>query len=309
MDVSSGINRPKTHKGKLIHQRRQPQLVEGEKTLLCFKCSTANDLVTNLMRDISKLRRNNTVFLSRKNDIHPLEDSSKVEFLCSRNETPLFMCANHSKKRPNNLLIGRTYDDQLLDLFEFEVKNYEKMESFKVPKITLGGKGIVNFVGDAFETQHEYIRLKNLFVDLFASREQEAVRLAGIEYVVSIAAIEGKIHFRFYKVSLLKSGSRLPYVKLDEMGPRFDLTLRRNQMANEDLFKKALKQPYQLNPQKPKNKSISSLGTTYGRIHLGRQNYTRLNLKASKLLKRKRVLTGANAVEANEPEKRMRNGL
>ena len=49
-----------------------------------------------------------------------------------------------------------------------------------VPKITLGGKGIVNFVGDAFETQHEFIRMKSLLVDIFGSQEQEGIRLDGI---------------------------------------------------------------------------------------------------------------------------------
>lgn len=259
------------------------------------------------MRDIAKLRRSNTVFFSKKNDIHPLDDGPKVEFLCKTNDTPLFMCASHSKKRPNNLYIGRTYDDQLLDLFEFEVKNLTKMETFKVPKITLGGRGIVSFVGDAFDTQHEYIRMKNLFVDLFASREQEGVRLAGLEYIVSIAVIEGKIHFRFYKISLMKSGTRVPYVQLDEMGPRFDLVLRRNQLANEDLFKKALKQPYQLKPRTTKNKSISTLGVHYGRIHIGRQNYSRINTKAAKLLKRKRVLNGGDQPDQFGGEKRMKS--
>ena len=76
-------------------------------------------------------------------------------------------------------------------------------------------------------------------------------------------------------------------------------------MASEDLFKKALKQPFQLNPKKVKNKSINSLGATYGKIHLGQQNYTRINTKASKLLKRKRVL---NDDEGNA-EKRVKNNL
>lgn len=308
--TASGIKKPLTRKGKRILEKRQPQLIEGQKNLLCFKCNTANQYVTNLMRDIAKLRRSTTVFFSRKNDIHPLEDASKVEILCSRNETPLFMCANHSKKRPNNLLIGRTYDNELLDLFEFEVKNFMQMQEFKVPKKTLEGKGIVNFIGDAFDTQHEYIRLKNLFIDIFGTREQEGIRLNGIEYIMTVAAIEGIIHVRLYHITLVKSGSRLPYVKLNEMGPRFDLVMRRNQLANDDLFKLALKQPYQLNPHKDKNKSISNLGTTYGRIHLGKQNYKEINTKAGKLLKRSRSVSNGMVIDGEENDgKKMKSDL
>ena len=41
---------------------------------------------------------------------------------------------------------------------------------------------------------------------------------------------------------LKKSGSRLPRVELEEMGPRMDLTLRRSHLASDDLFNTACKQ-------------------------------------------------------------------
>ena len=93
----------------------------------------------------------------------------------------------NSKKRPNSLIIGRTYDNQILDMFELGVESMKTMDDFKVslpqrkllvtqtkgsyldvdlnvffkvPKITLGIKPCLTFSGEAFEIDPEYIRLK-----------------------------------------------------------------------------------------------------------------------------------------------------
>ena len=50
---------------------------------------------------------------SRKNDLRPFEDVSNVEFLCNKNNTGFFLLANHSKKRPQNLTIGRVFNENI----------------------------------------------------------------------------------------------------------------------------------------------------------------------------------------------------
>ena len=54
-----------------------------------------------------------------------MEDASSLEFLCERNNSSLFMLVSNSKKRPNGCYIGRTFDNTVLDLVEFEIKNYK----------------------------------------------------------------------------------------------------------------------------------------------------------------------------------------
>ena len=61
------------------------------------------------------------------------------------------MFGNHSKKRPNNLVMGRCFDHHILDMMEFGVENYQSMAAFK-KAVTLGAKPCFVFSGDVFET-------------------------------------------------------------------------------------------------------------------------------------------------------------
>ena len=55
-------------------------------------------------------------------------------------------------------------------------------------------------------------------------------------------AVEDKVLFRSYRIILKKSGTRIPRVELEEIGPSIDWVLRRSQLASDDLFKTACKQ-------------------------------------------------------------------
>lgn len=226
------------------------------------------------------------MYLSRKESWHPFDDSSSIEFLCARNQSSLFAFATHSKKRPNNLIVGRTFDDHILDMIEFGFADYKPLKEFKVPKISVGTKPVVIFSGQPFDVEHDYQRIKNLFLDLFNGPDVESIRLSGLEHVLHFVAADGKIFMRSYRIELKKSGTRLPRVELQEIGPRLDLTVRRTRLASKDLFKRALKRPEALTKKKVKNINKDPLGSTLGRIHMKRQNYKNLSLRMSKAFRK-----------------------
>jgi hypothetical protein len=82
----------------------------------------------------------------------------------------LFQYGSHSKKRPNNLVLGRTYDHHIYDLVEVGVENYKSIESYVYDKKLapkLGSKPFFAFIGEHFESVEELKHLKEVLLDLF----------------------------------------------------------------------------------------------------------------------------------------------
>jgi len=60
---------------------------------------------------------------SRKHDIQPFESRDELEALCKKTDASLFMFGSHNKKRPNNIVIGRTYEHKVLDMVELGINS------------------------------------------------------------------------------------------------------------------------------------------------------------------------------------------
>lgn len=82
-----------------------------------------------------------------------------------KNECALFCFASHSKKRPHNLILGRTYDKHLLDMIEFGCASVQGLESFKeAEKKRYGSKPCLVFVGEGWHQDATLERVQNLFM-------------------------------------------------------------------------------------------------------------------------------------------------
>ncbi|EFN83102.1 Brix domain-containing protein 1 [Harpegnathos saltator] len=280
--------KPTTHKGKKAILKKEPKLVEGIKETLFLKGSKASECVVSVMKDLYDIKKPHACILHKKHCIRPFENVVPLEQLTSKHNAPLFMMASHNKKRPHNLVIGRTYENTLLDMIEFGVENYSKMQDFKVAKITSGIKPLLVFCGELFNTSYAYIRIKNLFVDMFQRERVEKITLQGLEHVLCFTACEHRICINSFRILLKKSDSdsTTPKIDVEEIGPRVDLVCRRNKFASEDLFKQACKMPKAVKIKKKKNISEDKLGTTYGSIHVGAQNLDKIQTRKMKGLKK-----------------------
>ena len=135
------------------------------------------------------------------------------------------------------------------------------MDDFKGLKRSIGSKPLFLFNGDAFEHIDDFMKLKNFILDFFHGQQVHEIDLAGLDHVISITASENIIYFRTYALKLKKSGTRLPRVELEEMGPCFNFTLGRKRFANTDVWGEAIKLPKVL--------KVGILNTiSYRRIHL-----------------------------------------
>lgn len=213
------FRKPTTRKGKQVLLKREPQLIEGPKRALFLQGRKSSEKLRGLIKDLYDLKKPDAAKLSRKNDITIFENAKPVEDFCKKHDTPLFMMGSHSKKRPDNLVVGRLFNYSLLDMIELYVESYEGLKEFTTSKIILGTKPCLIFNGALWEQTSELKQLKSIFIDFFHRECVENVRLQGIEHVLSFnATADGKILLRSYKILLKKSGLRTPRVELEEMG-------------------------------------------------------------------------------------------
>lgn len=286
MAVIPGVVKPRTQRGKRFLQNRESKLVENTKTTIFIRGSNANSNVIKAMKNMCSVKRPHSVFFNKKNEVKPFEDQTRIEFMSKKSDASHFVFGSHSKKRPNNLVFGRTFNGHLLDMFELGVDSFKSLEDFKGPKVPVGTKPMLVFAGEQFEQNKELERLKNYFIDFFKGPVAEAVSLQGLEHVIMFTAVEDKVLLRSYRVLMKKSGTKLPRVELEEMGPHLDFSLRRTKIASDDLFKTARRQPKQNKVTKKKNVEKTALGSTLGRIHMERQDFGQLQTRKLKGLKK-----------------------
>lgn len=75
-------------------------------------------------------QKKNSIF--RHNPYHLFEDETPIVRAGSKFDTSLFVLGSNSKKKPNCLTFGRTYDGQLLDMAELRITSYKSSSNFEV---------------------------------------------------------------------------------------------------------------------------------------------------------------------------------
>jgi len=313
MSISSGkIAKTQRSRRELAH--KAPKLVENVKTALGIRGPNCSQLVGDVMRDLHKFKAPHSKLLTKRNLTRPFEDASSVEFLAKVNDASLFAYGSHSKKRPHNLVLGRLFDAQLLDMFEFGLNGatFQGMEAFEGVRkavVRVGSKPALVFQGESWDSNADLVLLRNFFLDFFRGEVLPKINLSALDRVIILTAREdGTVHFRHYGVALRKSATHLPRVELDEVGPRMDLTLRRRKSAPAELSAVALKQPKvvtKAGKNFQKNFGTNAMGDQTARIHMQRQDLANLNvarLKGLQGAKRKRAQDAEGDADLEQPD-------
>lgn len=153
-------------------------------------------------------------------------------------------------------------------MIEFGVDQKVSINEFNGAKKGIGSKPIILFLGDQWENDSLYARIQNLLLDFFRGDRAEKLSLKGVDHVMACTCVDGKVLIRGYTIAYQKSeskvnhlclfiGNRLysnhlgygcgiiqvPILSLDPMGPFYDLSVRRTQLASEDMWKVACKKP------------------------------------------------------------------
>lgn len=247
------------------------------------------------MVDLSALKKPDIKRFSKKNDIRPFEDASKLEFFSEKNDCSLIVFSSSTKKRRNNLTFIRTFGYKIYDMIELMVMdNYKLLQDFRKTTFTLGLKPMFTFNGSVFETHPVYQHIKSLFLDMFRGDTTDLQDVAGLQYIISITAgdyEEGQplpqVHFRVYTLKTFKSNQKVPRVELNEIGPRLDFAVGRREAPAAEMEKEAMKKPKQLQQKTVKNVETDLMGDKFGRVHVGKQDLNNLQTRKMKGLKKR----------------------
>ncbi|KAG1362352.1 ribosome production factor 2 [Cocos nucifera] len=306
------IKTPKTHRAKRALEKRAPKLVEnGKKTLILHGTKTSN-MLNSVLTQIYHLKRDSAIKYTKKNEnIRPFESGGEtsLEFFSLKTDCSLFVFGSHSKKRPNNLVLGRMYDHHVYDLVEVGVENFKPIESFKYDKkVTpqIGSKPFFAFIGEGFESVEELKHLKEVLLDLFRGEVVENLNLAGIDRVFVCTAISSTtVFFMHCALRLKRSGTSVPRMELVEVGPSMDLVVRRHRLPNDSLKKEAMKTASDQPKKKIKNVSSDVVQGKIGKIYIPDQQVGNMPLSSDiKGLKRERREAKKNKVDGENQSKK-----
>lgn len=269
------VKTPKYGRVKRELDKRAPKLVEtGKKTLILQGTKTSNVLNT-VLSEIYHLKRDNAIRYTRKNDsIRPFESGGEtsLEFFSMKTDCSMFVYGSTSKKRPDNLVIGRTYDHHIYDLIEVGVENFKRMDSFTYDKKLApqaGSKPFIVFSGEAFESVDELKHLKEVLLELLRGEVVDNLNLAGLGRVYVCTAISSnRVFLTHCAMRLKKSGTIVPRIELVEIGPSMDFVVRRHRLPNESLKKEAMKTAKDKLHKKIKNVSKDALQGKLGKIYV-----------------------------------------
>ncbi|CAZ86214.1 unnamed protein product [Tuber melanosporum] len=288
--------KPRNARSKRALEARECKLVENQKSALFLSGTSTSDLTRSAMTDIHSLKKPNAIKFTKKNSIHPFEDATPLEFFSSKNDTSFLVFASHSKKRPHNLTIARTFDHRILDMLELGIdeSTFRPLTFFKTSKPGIGMKPLLSFSGAIFDSIPNYRLFKSMFLDFFRGETVNSVNVEGLQYMIHFSAAESTeqnpapaIHMRVHLIKTLKSGQKLPRVEVEEMGPRIDFRIRRVHEPDEAMMKEALKKPRALEARSKKNIETDIMGDKIGRIHTGGQDFSKMQSRKMKGLKRR----------------------
>ncbi|KAL8952938.1 MAG: hypothetical protein Q9222_001157 [Ikaeria aurantiellina] len=291
--------KPKNARSKRELAKRESLAHENTKTVLLLRGTTCSSLIQDLLSDINALKRPFSIRFTKKNQIHPFEDASSLEFFSQKNDTSLLLFGSHSKKRPNCLTWVRCFGGQVLDMLEtYVVKDTARtLGQFKNEKCKVGVKPLISFSGAQFDSPvaNQYTLAKSLFTDFFRGGESTSVDVEGLQMMINFAAGEDasdgslpKMQMRCWRIITKRSGQKVPRVDVEEMGPRMDFAIGRIKEAETSTWKEALKKPKGVEAKPKKNIETDLVGDKIGRIHLGRQDLSDLQTRKMKGLKRNR---------------------
>ncbi|KAJ0165268.1 Ribosome biogenesis protein RPF2 [Colletotrichum tanaceti] len=317
--------KPRNARSKRALEKREPKAQENPKTALFLRGTSCSQVTQDALNELYQMRQPLAKRFVKKNDVHPFDNTDSLEFFSEKNDTSIIVFGHTSKKRPNALTMIRTFGHKVLDMLELylDPETFRTLAQFKGKKVPIGLKPMLVFAGTAWDSPiaNEYTHARSFFTDFFRGEQTDKIDVEGLQWIVSItadeptAAGEGDvggtkpaIRLRAYTISTKRSGSKVPRVEVNEIGPRMDFRVGRMREPEEGMLKEAMKKPRGTEERTKKNITTDGMGDKMGRVHVGRQDLGDLQTRKMKGLKRSRDVASEDEGEKGNAEEKPKKG-
>ena len=247
-----------TMAGKKALMEKAPKIQENRKKSLFIKGRKVTQELNQVWNELAIFRMNEIVKYSQKNPIQPFDSLDEIQKMCQKEDCSLFTFFNSNKKRKDDIIFGRLFDGNVMEMYEFGVNNYIGRPNLPGADISFGALTSLIFQGDEWDLELSHLR--SFFMDFFVGdMPKDSIELEQLQHVVVLTYIESKILFRHY---LVQDNHGVP--NLVQCSPSFELERRREMKPDEELFAQALEKPQ--GEKKKKNITKDDLGREIGRV-------------------------------------------
>ncbi|SBT76114.1 nucleolar preribosomal assembly protein, putative [Plasmodium ovale] len=187
----------KTRKGNIILKKREEgEHQESSKNCLFICGNRRTDTLKNFMQDIYMLQKPFTCYMPKihQNLVNIEDKIETIVDICIHNSCSLFFTISSTKKKPSRFIIGRLYNNKILDYYIFSLLSFIPMNMFPLSKeILLGTKPIVLIQGSYFEQNEVTKYIRNVLFDMFKHKNVETLTKESIQRLVVITAYEARV--------------------------------------------------------------------------------------------------------------------
>ena len=144
------------------------------------------------------------------------------------------------------------------------------------------------FQGDAFNLSYNLQKIKEMFSDIWKFEDIKTVEITNIDRAIVFTALsEDKVRFRQFYINNIGPDAlngKAEGINMVEVGPSFDMNVKRVRFGDNDLYKEATKKP-KVNMKKKKaekNVTHEKIEGKIGHVHVTQQDISTLNTSARK---------------------------
>lgn len=284
--------------------------IEDEKHCLFLRNTSCPDILKRVQNDLQIQKKPNAIQYKLDEKVSPFDDSTYIEKQCEILNASLFILGTNTKKRKNTIIFGRTYNNTVRDMLEFQIipETYHSMQEYIKERTKIARtntKPIMIFLGELFETDNDMKTLRSILLDIFHGTTIDKVNPESIDRAIVVAVVEDndkkKIQFRQYTFGIWNERSDMKKLQLQNVGPNFDAIFNRSVYGPQDIIEESIRVPHNIlkpNEKLLKNVERGQFNTRIGRVHMQSQKLNELSQAKYKALGKrynpdaKRVIRG-----------------